>query len=168
MTIEPFGNRLPIGNEHDALDTSMELLSGMPGQPGAQTAPAAPLWLGAILGEQRLAIQLTEITSVFKSGSSRASQAALAPLDLEIHAGSPVFMTALQHIFEPIHGWGQLAQFEHQGDWVITRRHPQGSLLGCRVHTVHGPFYAFAQADGHAMFEGKPWRLCSPKGLTHA
>lgn len=168
MTTEPFGNSSPSRDEHDALDTTMELLSGMPGHPGAQTAPAAPLWLGATLADERLAIPLADIICVFKSSSTSASQAALAPLEVEIHSGSPVFITSLFHLFEPAHGMAVSPQGQRSDDWVIARQHPLGSLLGCRVHTVHGPFYAFAQADGHVLFEGKGWRLYSPKGLSHA
>jgi hypothetical protein len=166
MTNKPFGNKLqPLGT-HDALETLMELDSGLPSHFDAQSATAAPLWLGATLGQERIAIALNELGAVFKSGTTATLQATLAPLDLELHAGSPVFMTTLRALFEPTPGTPGVAASEH-GEWVITRQHPHGSLLGCRVQTVHGPFYAHPESNDTVMFEGKAWTVFTPKGLTH-
>ena len=166
MTSNPFGNTLQTLGKHDALDTLMELESGLPSHFDAQSATAAPLWLGATLGQERIAIALNELGAVFKSGTTATLQATLAPLDLELHAGSPVFMTTLRALFEPAPGTSVEAASE-KGEWVITRQHPQGSLLGCRVQTVHGPFYAHPESNDTVKFEGKSWAVFTPKGLPH-
>ncbi len=166
MTSKPFGNTLQTLGKHDALDTLMELESGLPSHFDAQSPTAARLWLGATMGQLRLAIELRELGAVFKSGTTSNLLGKLAPLDIELHAGTPVFMTTLQALFEPTPGVPVEAS-SAQGEWVVTRQHPNGSLLGCRVQSVHGPFYAHTTSSDSVMFEGRSWTVFSPKGLTH-
>jgi hypothetical protein len=83
-----------------------------------------------------------------------------------LHAGTPVFMTTLRALFEPAPGIPVEATSE-KGEWVITRQDPDGSLLGCRVQTVHGPFYALPESNDTVMFEGKSWAVFTAKGLPH-
>ena len=166
MTYKPKDNKPPQG-KHDALDTLMELVSGMPSHPVSPSESATPLWLGATLGQERLAIRLTDIGAVFKSTSTSAAHAARAPLDLEMHAGMPVFMTSFETLFEPSNGH-TTAIPSALGEWVVVRRHLDGTHVGCRVQSVHGPFHALADDKGCVTFEGKRWSLYAPKGLTHA
>lgn len=145
----------------------MEPVSGKSSHPDTKSASVAPLWLGAMLGQERLAIQLIHVGAVFKSASSTAAKAALAPLDLETHGGMPVFMTSFLALFEPLTG-RHAAPPSLAGEWVVTRRHPNNALVGCRVQSVHGPFYAFPEGNEAVSFEGKRWTVCAPKGLHHA
>lgn len=68
-----------------------------------------------------------------------------APLDVVVHAGSPVFIVPFHRLFDVAHPGEDL---DTTGRWILICRLPSGACLGCRVAAIEGPFSAQAQGLG--------------------
>lgn len=135
-----------------------------------------PEWLGAWLGEQRVAFPTAAIHAVFSTQNNIPADEAIAPLDILVHAGVPVFLMPLTdwlpHHFESTTTL-ELAKSlpGHPGPWIVAFQ-PQAHdpvnatpCVGCRVHGIRGPFRANAH-DGQVQFDGVEWPTWTPRRTT--
>lgn len=132
-----------------------------------------PEWLGAWIGDMRVAFPTAVIHAVFSTHKKPHADTAIAPLDVEVHAGVPVFLMPLAewlpHQFESTQPL-PVARVtgEQEGPWVVafqplgTESQPHAPCVGCRVEGIRGPFRGDS-VDGHIHFEGVPWPTWTPR-----
>ena len=131
-----------------------------------------PEWLGVWIGDTRVAFPTTSIHAVFSPQAQGDHASFIAPLDVQVHAGVPVFLM-------PLADWLPLQFQSEQPLDSCPDRHPQGSWVvafqpgmtelpahmpsvGCRVQGIRGPFRAGAE-DGHVEMDGVRWPIWTPR-----
>ena len=140
--------------------------SGHLGFPGP--ASDRPEWLGVLIGDESLAISISQLGVVFSSHKKNSINSKLDPLDVEVHAGTPVFLTPITHLFRANSTATRLASLPavQQGDWVVTVKTPSSGVLGCRVDGIRGPFAASPEND-RVQFEGRSWSVWVAQDDAH-
>lgn len=147
----------------------------MPSTPSHDELPL-PEWLGAWVGDMRVAFPTAAIHAVFSTQNKNRVEPAIAPLDIEVHAGLPVFLM-------PLRKWLP-QQFESDlttllpaspespnQAWVVAFQ-PQGSesqphmpCVGCRVEGIRGPFRGEA-VSGQLHIDGVTWPTWTPRSSS--
>ena len=131
-----------------------------------------PEWLGVWIGDTRAAFPVAAIHAVFSTQIKNRDASAIAPLDIQVHAGVPVFLMPLAH-WLPLHFESEEAStpapvHDHDGPWIVAFQpavadtqsgHPS---VGCRVQGIRGPFRANADA-GHVVMDGVRWPIWTPR-----
>lgn len=113
-------------------------------------------WLAVWVDTTRVMLPAQEVHAVF-SAQHPPRDDAIAPLDVEIHGGVPVFMVDLKDgLSAPSVSDASLAL-----PWVVAWRtgdDEQGThaLKGCRVAGIRGPVRASAH-NGMVEFDGLAW-----------
>jgi hypothetical protein len=131
-----------------------------------------PEWLGVWIGDTRAAFPTTAIHAVFSTHIKPRADAMIAPLDIEVHAGVPVFLMPLAD-WLPHHFQSEQALSADQtpaleGAWIVAFQpgiaDTQASMpsVGCRVQGIRGPFRACAEA-GHVAMDGVRWPIWTPR-----
>ena len=140
--------------------------SGHLGFPGL--APDRPEWLGVLIGDECLAISITQLGAVFSSHKKNIVNSKLYPLDVEVHAGTPVFLAPIGHLLRANSGVATLSSLPdaQQGDWVLTVKTASSGVLACRVDGIRGPFAASPENDS-VQFEGRTWSVWVAKDHAH-
>lgn len=141
--------------------------------PSPHAALQQPEWLGAWIGDLRIALPTATIHAVFSTQRQHPSDATIAPLDIEVHAGVPVFLMPLAELlprqFEsaaPLPANLQTSSPDHP--WVVafqplvTESTTQATCVGCRVEGIRGPFRGDA-AQGHILVDGVQWPTWTPR-----
>lgn len=136
---------------------------GFPGQ-----ASDRPEWLGVLIGDECLAIPITELGAIFSSHKKNNINSKLEPLDVEVHAGTPVFLTPIIHLLRANSSVASssLLPDAQQGDWVLTVKTASSGVLGCRVDGIRGPFAALPENDS-VQFEGRSWPVWVAQDQAH-
>ena len=129
-----------------------------------------PEWLGAWLGDLRVAFPIASIHAVFSTQNKIDLDTAIDPLDVLVHAGVPVF---LMHAADWLPAQLQSRQPSlpaaphSSAHWVVSFQ-PQGHdpqvampSVGCRFEGIRGPFRA-ADTDGCVSFDGVSWPTWTP------
>jgi len=140
-------------------------------------APADGLhtWMGLRWSGQALAVRASQLAMVFRSrapASGPAQAGAALPVDVEVHAGVPVFVQPVPHVLVPLsQEAGALSSaappLQPGAGWVVALKVPQGSALGCRVDSLVGPFQARAEG-GVLVHDQREWRIMIPRTDWHA
>jgi hypothetical protein len=130
-----------------------------------------PEWLGVWIGDTRAAFPTTAIHAVFSTQISHRDDTMIAPLDIQVHAGVPVFLMPLidwlpRH-FESEQALPPGEPQDIDGTWVVAFQ-PGGAdtqastpSVGCRVQGIRGPFRASPEA-GHVEMDGVRWPIWTP------
>ena len=132
-----------------------------------------PEWLGAWIGDVRVAFPTAAIHAVFSTQNKNRGDSVIAPLDIEVHAGLPVFLM-------PLHEWLHQQFVSPQSAplpvtpplpnsaWVVAFQ-PAGSesqsqmpCVGCRVEGIRGPFRGEA-ISGQIHMDGMTWPTWTPR-----
>ena len=131
-------------------------------------------WMGLRWAGQCLALRVSQLAMVFRSRApaSAPSQSAALPVDVEVHAGVPVFVQPLSHLLQPlVHEGGTWPAtpdtLSAGAGWVVALKVPSGSALGCRVDSLVGPFQARAEG-GVLVHDQREWRIMTPRTDWHA
>jgi len=132
-----------------------------------------PEWLGAWIGDMRVAFPTTAIHAVFSTQNNHCADSTIAPLDVEVHAGVPVFLVPLTdwlaHQFEssqPLPAQTPPPMQEQQ--WVVafqplgTESQLNAPCVGCRVDGIRGPFRGMPES-GRLTVEGLHWPTWTPR-----
>ena len=132
-----------------------------------------PEWLGAWLGDLRVAFPTDSIHAVFSTQNKSDLDSAIDPLDVLVHAGVPVFLMpatdCLATQFVSPHPPPPIADGTlGKSSWVVSFQ-PQGldsqlamTSVGCRFQGIRGPFRAPPQ-DGCVSFDGISWPIWTPR-----
>lgn len=116
-------------------------------------------WLGVQWQGGHYAVSLNCISAVFKTKIAENAQ-----LDLAVHDGAVVFMKPFSECFAIPPNF-QVAKEPAQ--WAIVLNSALPETIGCRVHSVVGPFWAKTGlvALEHA---GQQWTVVQQSGAAHA
>ena len=127
-----------------------------------------PEWLGVLIGGECLAVPITQLGAVFSSHKKNSINSKLDPLDVEVHAGTPVFLTPITHLLRANSTVAPLSSLPdaQQGDWVLTVKTASSGVLGCRVDGIRGPFAASPENDT-VQFEGRSWSVWVAQDHAH-
>ena len=131
-----------------------------------------PEWLGVWIGDTRAAFPTAAIHAVFSTQNKSGHDAAIAPLDVQVHAGVPVFLMPLAEWlplqFESEQALASSHTSVPEGQWIVAFQ-PHGAdpqtavpCVGCRVQGIRGPFRADAEA-GHVDMDGVRWPTWTPR-----
>ena len=131
-----------------------------------------PEWLGVWIGDTRAAFPTAAINAVFSTQNKSGHDPAIAPLDVQVHAGVPVFLMPLAEWlplqFESAQALAPSLTSMPEGQWIVAFQ-PQGAdpqtavpCVGCRVQGIRGPFRANAEA-GHVAMDGVRWPTWTPR-----
>ena len=131
-----------------------------------------PEWLGVWIGDTRAALPTRAIHAVFSTQKKMDPDPAIAPLDVQVHAGVPVFLMPLAewlaHQFESEQAMPVPGSLASTGQWVVAFQpagadvHTTVPCVGCRVQGIRGPFRASADA-GQVYVDGVPWPTWTPR-----
>jgi hypothetical protein len=130
-----------------------------------------PEWLGVWIGDTRAAFPTSAIHAVFSTQIKHQDEAMIAPLDVQVHAGVPIFLmpltTWLPHHFQSEQALSSSQDQDLEGPWVVAfapgMADTQASTsVGCRVQGIRGPFRASADA-GHVEIDGVQWPIWTPR-----
>ena len=145
----------------------------MPATPSFDELPH-PEWLGAWIGDVRVAFPTASIHAVFSTQNKKPPDAAITPLDVEVHAGVPVFLMPLMewlpHQFESTQPLPPPVSTQG-GQWVVAFQpreadsQPHAPCVGCRVEGIRGPFRGDA-VSGHILVDGVQWPIWTPRQLS--
>ena len=136
------------------------------------TASSDPLaatlrWFGLEIGQARLAVECSEVASVFTQSAGRAAPTELPfgnAQELLVHEGRPLLVLAPHDLFEQSDGSAlAYAATEGQGDWVVAMKTPEGCSIGIRADRASGPFRTAADGattpSGLIEHNGQSWTL---------
>ena len=132
-------------------------------------------WLAIWIGGHRRVLPLQEVHAVF-SAQNTPPDDAIAPLDVEVHGGIPVFMADWQGRGASNHATdASLAPSSDKTPpaglpWVVALRPADQSrgpnaLQGWRVEGVRGPIRAPSQ-DGAVQWEGLVWPVAQLSAVS--
>lgn len=121
-------------------------------------------WIGIQWGGQRWALSTRQASAVFQCTRERDSRPAL--IDLEVHAGAPVFLIPFGDCFG-VEGVERDEGSSNRQGWVVVLADVGSSQVGCRVDDVVGPFHSAATA-GRVGFEGLDWTVLQRAGARRA
>ena len=140
--------------------------SGHMGFPGP--ASDRPEWLGVLIGDECLAVPITQLGAVFSSQKKIDIKSKLDPLDVEVHAGTPVFLTPISHLLRANSTVAPTSSLPdaQRGDWILTVKTASAGVLGCRVDGIRGPFAALPENDS-VQFEGRSWSVWVAQDHAH-
>lgn len=128
--------------------------------PAPSSHPSA--WVGVTIGSHRYAVAASDLLALFQWKAPDTSDAH-APLDVVVHAGSPVFIVPANQLFEMPQ---TVINADGMGEWILMHRLHSGACLGCRVDQVQGPFTG--QARGAEVVEdGVTWTPIRTKKERH-
>lgn len=128
---------------------------------GSSTAPSQ--WLGIECYDACWAVVLQQVQSVFHAAAS-AQAASGKILDIEVHAGAPVFIQAFEACFGLPDSAAITAPEQEDRRWIVVPQQSGSTNTGCRVHQVLGPFWA-APVDGHVAYDNRLWRIAPSLSL---
>lgn len=135
-----------------------------------------PEWLGVWIGDVRVALPTAAIHAVFSTQNKNRDDSAIAPLDIEVHAGLPVFLMPLsewlpQQFVSPPSAPLPVTPPLPDRAWVVAFQ-PVGSesqsqmpCVGCRVEGIRGPFRG-EEISGHIHMDGMTWPTWTPRPST--
>ena len=119
-------------------------------------------WVGVQSGAHRYAIPASDLLALVDAREFSPS-APPAPLDVVVHAGSPVFIVPFHQLFDVAHPGKDL---DTTGRWILISRLSSGACLGCRVSTIEGPFSAQVQGL-EVMHANFAWTVLRSKKERH-
>ena len=125
-------------------------------------------WLAIWVGAHRMMLPLRDVHAVFGAQNKPADEA-IAPLDVEVHGGVPVFLADLHGLLAPdaMPPEPPTDMAAHaQRPWVVALRPSDeergpSALTGLRVEGVRGPIRAPSQ-DGAVQWDGLAWPVVQP------
>ena len=132
-------------------------------------------WLAIWVGEHRLVLPLQEVHAVF-SAQNNPKDDAIAPLDVEVHGGIPVFLIDVDPLPTSDASASTPAPTRdvtstRRLPWVVALRphNPDRgpcALTGWRVEGVRGPIRAPSQ-DGAVHWDGLAWPVAQPSAARY-
>lgn len=126
-----------------------------------------PEWLGVLIGDTRLAVPVTQIGAIFSSHKNKRTAPELEPLDIEVHAGTPIFIQSPNELLRVTTSTSsQPLPTAETGEWILTFKTSARGGLGCRVDGIRGPFPATPENDT-VVFEGWHWPVGLAKDFSH-
>jgi len=130
--------------------------------------PSAPAvhesqWVGVLWRDSRWALPLAQVAAVFRAAAGGEAKVAESLLDLEVHAGEPVFVVPFENCFEVSLVPQALAGCS--SPWVLVLAGATG--LACRVDEIVGPFHAVAKQQ-ELTYQGQVWVVSVRSEQVHA
>lgn len=122
----------------------------------AASSAAPSQWLGIECHNGCWAVVLHQVQQVFQASTS-ASAASVRILDIEVHAGSPIFIQPFEACFS-LPGSLDTTTDDEDRRWIVVPQQAGSAMTGCRVHQVLGPFWS-APAEGHVAYDNRVWRI---------
>ena len=134
--------------------------------PSVSPSLSAHDWLAIWVGAKRMMLPLQRVHAVF-SAQNAPQDASIAPLEVEIHGGTPVFLSSLDELLtelapaEPSQEASPESTSVQSLPWVVALRGSEEdvgaqALRGVRVEGIQGPLQAISQ-NGSVMWEGQAW-----------
>lgn len=134
----------------------METASQLPFAPSSANSQ----WLGIECYNHHWAVALHHVQSIFQAALSAQSGMSRI-LDIEIHAGMPIFIESFESCFDLPTELTPHSPESEDRRWILVLPQNTSSPRGCRVQQVLGPFWA-VPVNGHVPYDNRSWRIIQP------